>query len=198
MARTIAIDHDVKREQILQAAAEVFAKSGFHGASMSQVAKACGLSKPAIYHYYDGKEAVLFDLLDRYLQQLRDRIVAVAGEGVTPEAHLRAVIVEILLAYSGADNEHRVQTADVRALPTEQQAVLRGYQVEMIEHISAILQSIAPEVYAGNRRKVRATTMSIFAMLNWFNMWNDDASEEARITYANLVTDLTLSGIHGI
>ena len=83
MARTIAIDHDVKREQILQAAAEVFAKSGFHGASMSQVAKACGLSKPAIYHYYDGKEAVLFDLLDRYLQQLRDRIVAVAGEGVT-------------------------------------------------------------------------------------------------------------------
>ncbi|MGI9480814.1 MAG: TetR/AcrR family transcriptional regulator [Hyphomicrobiales bacterium] len=198
MARTIAVDHDIKREHILQAAAKVFARSGFHGASMSQVAEACGLSKPAIYHYYDGKEALLFDMLDGHLQKLRDRIVAVTSNGMAPDAHLRAVIVEVLLAYRGADNAHRVQTVDARVLPDEQQAVLRSYQVEMIEHISTILREVAPEVFDGDRRKLRATTMSIFGMLNWFYMWNDDDSEEARISYANLVADLTLNGVQGL
>jgi hypothetical protein len=37
--------------------------------------------------------------------------------------------------------------------------------------------------------------MSIYGMLNWYYMWNRDPSEEARIAYANTVTDLVLNGI---
>ena len=64
MARTIAKDHDQKREQILKSAAKVFADQGFDRASMNLLAKECGISKANIYHYYDSKDALLFDLLD--------------------------------------------------------------------------------------------------------------------------------------
>ena len=74
MARTIAKDHDQKRGQILKSAAKVFAEQGFDRASMTQLARECGTSKANIYHYYDSKDAILFDILDCYLSELRDRI----------------------------------------------------------------------------------------------------------------------------
>ena len=66
MVRTIAKDHDEKRKQILKSAAKVFADQGFDRASMSLLARECGISKANIYHYYDSKDALLFDILDTY------------------------------------------------------------------------------------------------------------------------------------
>ena len=52
MVRTIAKDYDDKRRHILTVAAEVFAREGIARASMNEVARACGISKANIYHYY--------------------------------------------------------------------------------------------------------------------------------------------------
>lgn len=198
MARTIARDHDEKRGQILAAAARVFAEQGYDRASMSQLAGACGISKANIYHYYDSKEALLFDILDSYLRALRDRIAAVSGAGLTPEEHLRAVLLEILIAYRGADDEHRVQLSALAALPPEAQKVLRGYQRDLVAQLSGIVAALAPEVFRGAPGKLRAATMSVFGMLNWFYMWNRDDSDAARRDYARLVGDLVLRGLSGL
>lgn len=198
MARTIARDHDEKRGQILAAAARVFAEQGYDRASMSQLAGACGISKANIYHYYDSKEALLFDILDSYLRALRDRIAAVPGAGLTPEEHLRAVLMEILIAYRGADDEHRVQLSALAALPPEAQKVLRGYQRDLVAQLSGIVAALAPEVFRGAPGKLRAATMSVFGMLNWFYMWNRDDSDAARRDYARLVGDLVLRGLSGL
>ena len=50
MARTIAKDHDQKRALILSASARLFAEEGYDRASMTQIARACGISKANIYH----------------------------------------------------------------------------------------------------------------------------------------------------
>ena len=61
MARTQAKDRGAKREAILEAAARVFASEGFDRASMAALAQDAGISKANIYHYYDSKDALLFD-----------------------------------------------------------------------------------------------------------------------------------------
>ncbi len=195
MARTIAKDYDQKREQILKTAAKVFAEAGFDRASMSQLAKACNISKANIYHYYDGKDALLFGVLDTYLRELRDRLTAVNGAGMSPDDHLRELVKEVLMAYHGADDEHRVQAAGISALPAEQQKILRGYQRDMVAQMSDVVKAIAPAKYTQNPQRLLETTMSIYGMLNWYYMWNRDPSEEARIGYAKTVTDLVLNGI---
>ena len=195
MARTIAKDYSQKRGQILKTAAKVFAEFGFDRASMSQLAKACQISKANIYHYYDGKDALLFDLLDTYLRELRDRLNNVDGNGLSPDEHLRTLIKEVLLAYHGADDEHRVQAAGLSALPVEQQKGLRGYQREIVDQMSDIVKAISPARYSSDQQDLLETTMSIFGMLNWFYMWNRDQSEQARVRYANTVTDIVLNGI---
>lgn len=198
MARTIAKDHDQKREQILKSAARVFAREGFDRASMTQLARECGISKANIYHYYDSKDAILFDILETYLRELRDLICGIELDGLSKPDRLHRVVREILLAYQGVDDEHRVQTSGMSALPIEQQKLLRGYQRDMIVFVSNIISDIAPEVFNGDPGKLRSATMSVFGMLNWYYMWNSGADSSAREDYAHMVSTLTLHGLQGL
>ncbi|OIQ44535.1 MAG: TetR family transcriptional regulator [Roseobacter sp. MedPE-SW] len=198
MARTIAKDHDEKRAQILKSAAKVFAQAGYDRASMTQLARECGISKANIYHYYDSKEAVLFGLLDTYLRELRDRVCGVDLQGVSADDRLRRVVAEILLAYQGADYEHKVQSGAMGALPEEQQKLLRAYQREMVQFLNDTLRAVAPEVFENDAEKLRSATMSVFGMLNWYYMWNSGAGPKAREDYADLVANLTLNGVRGL
>ncbi|TBX21543.1 TetR/AcrR family transcriptional regulator [Nioella sediminis] len=198
MARTIAKDHDQKRDQILQSAAKIFATEGFDRASMAQLAKECGISKANIYHYYDSKDAILFDILDSYLSDLRDLILATDVEGLDPEDRLRRVIRDVLRAYQGSDYEHQVQLNALSALPEDQQDRMRAYQRDMVRYLSDCIRAAAPQVFGDDRAKLRAVTMSVFGMLNWYYMWNGGAGPQARDAYATLVADLTLKGLPGI
>ncbi len=198
MARTIAKDHGQKREQILKTAAKVFADQGFDRASMTLLAQECGISKANIYHYYDSKDAILYDILEIYLRELRDRICSVKTGGLTPEQKLRTTIREILLAYQGADDEHRVQISGMTALTKEQQKLLRGYQRDLVNFVSDIMKEVSPETFDGENAKLRATTMSVFGMLNWYYMWNTGAGSQAREDYAELVSSLTLHGVRNL
>ena len=198
MARTIAKDHDEKRAQILRTAARVFAEEGFDRASMNRIAAACGISKANIYHYYAGKDVLLFDLLDEYLSALRDRVCTEPDPGLSPEDRLRRTVAEILRAYQGADDHHKVQIAATSALPDDQQEVLRAYQRDMVRHLSAILLDIAPQALSGDKTKLRSVTMSLFGMLNWYYMWNSGAGSTAREAYADVVAALTLDGLRGL
>ena len=157
---------------------------------------ACEISKANIYHYYASKDEILFDILDQYLSNLRDRICTMAVSG-TAKTQFRATILDILLAYQGADNEHRLQASSIRHLPDAQQAILRGYQRDLVGHLSTQIVAIAPNL-GDNPAKLRATTMSIFGMLNWFYMWNPKADEPARKDYADVVCTMCLKGVKGL
>ncbi len=198
MARTIAKDHEQKRIHILKSAARVFAEQGYDRASMSVLAKECGISKANIYHYYDSKDALLFDVLDSYLKMLRDRICSLDLSGLDAKSQLRTVLREILLAYQGADDEHRVQSTGMRALPEIQQKVLRGYQRDLVTQVSDVVAASAEGVLDNDPVRLRETTMSIFGMLNWYYMWQQSADTSARERYADLATDLVLGGVRGM
>jgi AcrR family transcriptional regulator len=65
-----------RRNQVLQAAAVCFARSGFHGASMAEISKEAGMSAGHIYNYFDGKDAIVMAFVDlqseHVMTQLRE------------------------------------------------------------------------------------------------------------------------------
>ena len=198
MARTQAKDHSAKREAILEAAARVFASEGFDRASMAALAQDAGISKANIYHYYDSKDALLFDLLDSHLKELRDRLAEVNLDGLAPAEKLLALCVEVLLAYQGADNAHRVQSAGMDHLPPDQRQILVGYQRDMVKKVSSVIAENAPDVFERDPAKLRSVTMSVFGMLNWHYMWNASADEQARRAYGAEVAKLALGGLKAL
>lgn len=165
---------------------------------MSQLATECGISKANIYHYYNSKEDLLFDILDVYLSALYDRLAALPTDGLTAEQRLRALISEILLAYEGMDAEHKIQNEGLPLLPPPKQETLKAYQRDMVQLMSAVLAELSPDCLARDPRKLRATTMSVFGMLNWYYMWNAKADSAARQDYASHVADLVLGGVRGL
>lgn len=79
-------------ESILKAASAVFARRGFHQASIREIARAAGLSLAGLYHYVGGKEELLFLVLDRSLDRLLASLDQALAEAVTPEGRLLALI----------------------------------------------------------------------------------------------------------
>jgi AcrR family transcriptional regulator len=56
--------------QVLDAAAECFGRSGFHGASMAEISKAAGMSAGHIYNYFDGKDAIIIAFVEENVQRV--------------------------------------------------------------------------------------------------------------------------------
>lgn len=63
MVRPRADNYEERRQEILDGAASMFAERGFDGTSIATIAQKCGVSKALLYHYYESKEALLFDML---------------------------------------------------------------------------------------------------------------------------------------
>ena len=191
MPRGLARDHAEKRAALRKGAATHFAEHGYDRASMASVATACGVSKALIYHYYDSKEALLFDILEGHLGALVDAVEAVP-EGDAPEAHLRALIHVILANYRDADAEHKLQIDALETLPAELKAPLVDLQRRLVQRMGDALAAI------GVRKEPRAVTMTVFGMLNWFYMWHRPGKGISRAAYGDLVTDMVLDGVRGL
>ena len=91
-----------------------------------------------------------------------------------------------------------MQSSGLSALPEEQQKILRGYQREMVNHMSDIICDIAPEVFGQDARKLYAATMSVYGMLNWFYMWHRPGKGLSRSEYATLAADFVRGGISAV
>ncbi len=86
------------RDQILDAAAQVFSKKGFHGASMSDIADTVKLQKASLYHHVSSKQEILLELLERALAMLGDEISRVSSQPLPPDQKLRLMIRAYLQA----------------------------------------------------------------------------------------------------
>ncbi len=74
----------VRREQLLDVALGVFAREGFHGASMNEVADAAGVTKPVLYQHFSSKRELYLALLDEAGQRLFDRVSKATSAAGTP------------------------------------------------------------------------------------------------------------------
>ena len=80
------------RNDILEAAAQVFRKKGFHGSSMSDIAEAVSLQKASLYHHVASKQEILLALLDRAIEMLTERIGPLASQSAPADQKLRQMI----------------------------------------------------------------------------------------------------------
>ncbi len=193
MARGVAHDHTQKRDAIRKGAATYFAANGYDRASMTAAAAHCGISKALIYHYYDSKDALLFDILHTHLSDLVETVKVATNE----DGQLRQLIRAILLAYRDADAEHKLQADAMAALPADKRELLMALQRQLVQMMSDALQSASPDTLSDSVR-LRPVTMTVFGMLNWFYMWHRPGKGMTRAQYADLVTDLVMSGIKGL
>ncbi len=180
MARPKSADHHLKRDEILDAAAACFAQLSYPAASMQEVAARLGTSKARIYHYYESKEALLFDLMDRYTQ----RLLVIIGETqahaqrkkLDDKAALHALIEAFLIEYESSANNHVALLNDTKFLsgqrtgemPSQREIIVQR-QRDIVSAFTRFMRRAYPERL--NDANQTALTMMLMGMINWTFTW---------------------------
>jgi AcrR family transcriptional regulator len=173
MARTKAPDFEAQREQILDLAAAAFAATSYPSTSMADLAAACGTSKARLYHYYESKEAILFDLLDRYTQ----RLLAVIGQveataqrrNLDDRAALHELVRSFLEEYEHSATRHAALLHDTKFLGEVQRDLILNRQRDVVSAVTRFLRRAYPvRVIEANQTPV---AMMLFGMINWTFTW---------------------------
>ena len=173
MARPRSATHDLKRDEILDVAARCFAAQSFPAASMNDIAAACGTSKARLYHYYESKDAILYDLLDRYTQ----RLLALIGEAearaqrknLSEREALSELVRAFLAEYETSATRHVALLSDTKFLGEVQRELIVNRQRDVVAAFTRFIKRAYPErVTAANQT---ALTMMLFGMINWTFTW---------------------------
>ncbi|MFO1187916.1 MAG: TetR/AcrR family transcriptional regulator [Alphaproteobacteria bacterium] len=192
MSRSQAADYQERRGRILDAAAELFARKGFLGASVAELAAACALSKAALYHYYPSKEDMLYDVMHSHVMALNAATQRVSGEDLTPREHLHALAREFMELYAGAADRHKVLLNEIDNLPAKRRSAVVTLQRKLVMDVEGILKAIEPRL-AGAR--VRPAAMLFFGMINWTHTWFDPEGALSPQAFADMAVTALLGGI---
>ncbi len=173
MARPKSAEHELRRDAILDVAALCFAQRGYSATSMAEIAAACGASKARLYHYYDAKEAILFDLLDRYTQ----RLLALIGHSealaqrrnLDERAALHELVRAFLAEYQSSATRHAALLHDAKFLAREQRETILNRQRDILSAFTRFLKRAYPERLTEYNQT--ALTMMLFGMINWTFTW---------------------------
>ncbi|MES2999153.1 MAG: TetR/AcrR family transcriptional regulator [Pseudomonadota bacterium] len=173
MARPKSSQHELKRDEILDVAAQCFADRSYPAASMNDIASACGTSKARLYHYYESKEAILFDLLDRYTQRLLALIgqseAAAHRRNLDDRAALHELVRGFLEEYEHSATRHVALLHDTKFLGETQRELILDRQRDIVSAVTRFVRRAYPtRVDTANQTPV---TMMLFGMINWTFTW---------------------------
>ena len=196
MPRGRSRGYDGQREQILARAARLFAKRGYTATSMNEVAEACGVSKPSLYHYVHDKQQLLVEIAAAHIARLEALVDEVGAETHAPEQRVRRLIAAFLAVYANSQAEHRVLTEDVKFLqPADRRRVLDGERKVVAAFADAIAQA-RPELRDQDLDK--PLTMLLFGMMNWMFTWLRPRGEFSHADMAPVVADLFFGGLGAV
>jgi len=194
MARTQAADYDQRREGIVAAAAELYARRGFLGASIADLAQACGSSKSLIYHYFSAKEDILFEVMASHIEELRAAVREVEASPAPPADKLRDLARRFMALYAGAAARQKVLLNELGHLPPTRRDEIVSWQRELVSAVELLLTRLRPAL-ADRPGGARPIALLFFGMINWTHTWYDPAGPAAPDAIADAAVDLVLGGL---
>lgn len=197
MARPQSPDYDKRRDAIVATAARLYARRGFQGASVAELAKACKTSKSLVYHYFPSKEEILHEVMISHLELLVEAADAVVEAGADdPRERLHALARSWMRLYAGAADSHKVLLNELDNLPPERRADVVDKQRRIIRVVEDQIRAIRPDLAPGSL--VLPLSMLFFGMINWTHTWFRPEGEVAPDGIADLAASLMLEGLDGI
>jgi len=161
-----------RRQQLVATAAQLFDERGYYQTSVEDVAEACGIRKPTLYHYFSGKDEILFSIHDEFIDLLIARQRARDEQGVPPGDALQALMADVLGLMSTHRGYVRVFFEHYRELNGEARAAIKRKRDDYQASIEALFRRGAE---TGEFRAVDPTlaTLTLAGMCNWAYHWYD-------------------------
>ena len=201
MARETVVD---SRQEILRTAARLFQQRGYDATSMNDVAGALKLSKGGLYHHFQGKDEILFEIMNHAMQITEERVLAPVRGIADPIERLRALIrlhMEVVL--SPRDREITVMLHENHPLPPGLRKRINTRKKEYVHFVENLIAEVQ-KVFLKERRlspgsqtavTPRAAAFALLGMINWIYQWYKPEGNLQASTLIPQFTDLFFEGI---
>lgn len=183
-----------RRDQIVDAALELFSGRGYHATTIRDIAEASGMQSGSLYAHISTKEDLLFEIVnngaDRFLGALEP---VVAGPGSAAEKLRRGLGAHIAVV-AGHIQAARIFLHEWRAIGPERRAVIQAKR----DRYEALWAQIVREgVSSGEFRPVeeRFARMLVLSAANWLYTWYDPDGPLSPQEAADRFADLILGGL---
>lgn len=184
----------MNRDDILDAAAQVFRQKGFHGASMSDIATALDVQKPSLYHHVKSKQEILLALLDRALGMLVDHIAVISSQELPPDQKLRQMIRGYLSALAANADLASVLLFEHRSL--DKKTHIR--HVPQRDKFEALWRDVLNEGVRTKVFELKDTALAVRALMgvmNWTLTWYQPEGGKSIEQIADDYSDFMLKGM---
>ncbi len=182
------------RDDILEAAAQIFSQKGFHATSMQDIAQAVNLQKASLYHHIASKQEILVEVLDQALELLIANMRAVIERPLPPDEKLREsmrVYLETML-----DNRElaAVLLLEHRSLEPE----LRARHIPRRDHFERLWRDLIQEgceqdVFACEEPAI--VSRALLGVMNWTITWYRPDGRLSASEIAGQFAELFLCGL---
>ena len=183
-----------RRAEICRTAAQIFHDRGYDATSVSDIARTLGITKAGLYHYFESKEALLFEITAYGLDRVRDEVIVPARALRDPEARLRQLVIRHASIATQGRGAIAQLVDEVRALPPPAR---KRIEERMRAYFDLVRGTLVELRSAGRLRDVDPTvaTFSLSGTILWLPRWFRQNGRLSREQVANEIANIALGGL---
>jgi AcrR family transcriptional regulator len=188
------LESDGRAAEVYRTAAQIILQKGYDATSVSDIARALGITKAGLYHYIRGKTQLLFDIMKFGLDELDREVVRPAKQIANPEARLRFLITTHARIVTRGLGAVTIVVDEARALTPAQNRSVTHRKRAYFDFLRGTLDELKKH---GKLRDVDTTVaaFNLLGMVNWLSRWY---RPEGRFTVAAISDQLTDMALHGL
>jgi AcrR family transcriptional regulator len=214
MARETLVD---SRQEILRTAARLFQQRGYDATSMNDVAAALKLSKGGLYHHFQSKDEILYEIMNHAMEITQERVLNPVRSIADPEERLRTLIrLHIEVVLSPRDREITVMLHENHPLPPPLRKRINSRKKEYVHFLENLMTEVQEKVQERAQEKAqdkisskvqrevrqsagkvspRAAAFALLGMINWIYQWYKPEGELQAQSLIPQFTELIFGGI---
>ncbi len=188
------LESDGRAAEVYRTAAQIILQKGYDATSVSDIARALGITKAGLYHYIRGKTQLLFDIMEFGLDELDREVVRPARLIVDPQARLRFLITTHARIVTRGLGAVTIVVDEARALTAAQNRKVTHRKRAYFDFLRGTLDELK------KNRKLRdvdttVAAFSLLGMVNWLSRWYQP---EGRLTVAAIADELADMALRGL
>jgi TetR/AcrR family transcriptional regulator, cholesterol catabolism regulator len=192
--RAFARPLETRRAEMCRTAAQIFRDRGYDATSVSDIARALGITKAGLYHHFESKEALLFEITTYGLDRVRDDVIVPARAMSDPAARLRQLVIRHARIATQGSGAIAQLVDEVRALPPPAR---KRVEERMRAYFDLVRGTLLELQSAGRLREVDPTvaTFSIIGTILWLPRWFRQNGRLSHEQVAEQIADIALGGL---
>jgi AcrR family transcriptional regulator len=182
-------------DDVMRAAVDLFSTQGYANTSVQQIVEAAGVTKGAMYHYFESKDDLLFGIYDSLLSLQKSRLDEITGRGGAVDDVLRAACIDVIETSITSLPEGTVFFRSMHMLSAPRQREVTRRRREYHNEFAAWIERGQAEGLYRTDIPVAMLVAHFFSDVHYLSHWYSPEGPEDKSLVARQLTDLFLTSL---